>query len=106
MKVFNIERTLDEGRSPDFDHVLMLVAIQLPDESLTGYVIEQVAGNVWDWAPEVQHDEKHDVLVNDGRGSVLTMAEHEHVHLHGKCIKNRYGVACAAPTGRPEHERE
>lgn len=64
MKVFNIERTLDEGRSPDFDHVLMLVAIQLPDESLTGYVIEQVAGNVWDWAPEVQHDEKHDVLVN------------------------------------------
>ena len=65
MKVFNIERTLDEGRSPDFDHVLMLVAIQLPDESLTGYVIEQVAGNVWDRAPEVQHDEKHDVLVND-----------------------------------------
>ena len=64
MKVFNIERTLDEGRSPDFDHVLMLVAIQLPDESLTGYVIEQVAGNVWDWAPEVQHGEKHDVLVN------------------------------------------
>lgn len=42
----------------------------------------------------------------NGRGSVLTMAEHEHVHLHGKCIKNRYGVACAAPTGRPEHERE
>lgn len=64
MKVFNIERTLDEGKSPDFDHVLMLIAIELPDESLTGYVIEQVGGNVWDWAPEVSHDEERDVLVN------------------------------------------
>lgn len=64
MKVSRIERTLDDGQSPDFDHVLMLIAVELPDGLLSGYVIEQVGGSVWDWAPEVSHNEEHDVEIN------------------------------------------
>ncbi|QWY80474.1 hypothetical protein SEA_ZAGIE_92 [Microbacterium phage Zagie] len=64
MNVSRIESTLDDGKSPDFDHVLMLIAVELPDGSLAGYVIEQVGGSVWDRAPEVSHSEEHDVEIN------------------------------------------
>ncbi|QUE25383.1 hypothetical protein SEA_FIZZLES_89 [Microbacterium phage Fizzles] len=83
MRVFNIERTLDHGQSPDFDHVLMLIAVELPDGSLAGYVIEQVNGGAWDWAPDVSHSEERDVEImrtstNPGTWQVLTGNSGQH----------------------------
>lgn len=56
MNVSRIERTLDDGQSPDFDHVLMLIAVELPDGSLAGYVIDRTDGSAWGWAPDVELD--------------------------------------------------
>lgn len=36
----------------------------------------------------------------DGRGSAMILTEHEHVHQDGRCVKNRYDVACSTPRGR------
>lgn len=79
MNVSRIESTLDDGKSPDFDHVLMLIAIELPDGSLAGYVIDRTDGSAWDWAPDVSIDPRpdHDVEImrtstNPGTWQVLT----------------------------------
>lgn len=51
-RVTNIQRTLDDGKSPDFDHVLMLISVGEIAPGI-GYVIEPPSGSAWDWAPDV-----------------------------------------------------
>lgn len=74
MKVSNIERTLDDGQSPDFDHVLMLIAVQVPERhEPIGYIIEHTYGGAWDWAPEVWNASSEDDVYVQGTGwQVLT----------------------------------
>lgn len=73
MNVSRIESTLDDGKSPDFDHVLMLIAVELPDGSLAGYVIDRTDGSAWGWAPNVADAGRDDVQVTGESGwQVLT----------------------------------
>lgn len=79
MKVSRIERTLDDGQSPDFDHVLMLIAVELPDGSLSGYVIDRTDTRSWDWAPEVWNASSEDDVYVQGLGwQVLTGRTGQH----------------------------
>ncbi|QIQ63668.1 hypothetical protein SEA_NIKE_88 [Microbacterium phage Nike] len=73
MNVSRVESTLDDGKSPDFDHVLMLIAVELPDGSLAGYVIDRNDGHAWDWAPDVWNASSEDDVYVQGSGwEVLT----------------------------------
>ncbi|QNL30058.1 hypothetical protein SEA_CASEND_91 [Microbacterium phage Casend] len=74
MNVSRIESTLDDGKSPDFDHVLMLIAVQVPERhEPIGYVIDRNDGSAWDWAPEVWNTSSEDDVYVQGLGwQVLT----------------------------------
>ncbi|QWY80575.1 hypothetical protein SEA_QUAMMI_89 [Microbacterium phage Quammi] len=83
MRVFNIERTLDDGQSPDFDHVSLLISIPVGEDATSAYVIERQDGVAWDWAPDVSHSEATDVDIMPtslaaGKWEVLTGSTGQH----------------------------